>query len=250
MFSKLTSRKKRGVWTPATVAASIGAHVLLLGGVVYAGGLTPPQQGVIEFPLPDYVPPQEPIPLQPPQPKPPAPTEPQDAPRPVPGQTVVLTPPTTIPPLLPPVDSSAPVITKDDVTGDGPLGDVKGPPPADPAPPTGNATGDPAETVYAPTAVDERPALRNGREMERVLQRLYPRLLQEAGVSGQTVLSFVIDEAGNVEAGSVVVVSSTHEEFKAASREAAERFRFRPARVSGRPVKVMISMPIAWTIQK
>ena len=250
MFSKITSRRTRRVWTPATIAASIAAHALLLGGAALVAANTPPRQIVVDIPIPDYIPPEEPRAPEPSRPEPPVPQEEPEAPRPVPGKTLALTPPEEIQKGLPPVDLSAPAITREDVRGDGPVGDVIGPPPAQPTPPTGNVTGDPEEMVYEATGVDERPALRNGREMERVLQRLYPRLLQEAGVSGQTMLRFVIDEEGVVEPGSVVVVSSTHDAFEEASREAAERFRFRPAKVRGRPVKVMISMPIAWAIQK
>jgi protein TonB len=74
-------------------------------------------------------------------------------------------------------------------------------------------------------------------------------MLRDAGITGITVVELVIDRNGAVEPGSVTVEETTHEAFRAAAVRAAERFRFRPARLRGQPVPVRVSLPIEWTIQ-
>ena len=246
-----SGRAKRRVWSPTTIALSIGAHVLLLGGVIYAS-TQPPRQVVIEIPIEPF---PEPVPPKTPQPPavepPPAPDQPRPTEPPVKGDFVQLVPPTEPPVGIPPVDLSVPPLTAEDTRGIGRAGDVIGTPdPEDTRPPTGNAATDTgAREVFEYELVEERPALRNAREMQRVLQRLYPPLLQETGITGQTTLQFVVDAEGNVEPGSINVVATTHEGFRDASVKAAEKFKFRPAKVRGRPVRVLISLPISWTVE-
>lgn len=246
-----SGRAKRRVWSPTTIALSVGAHVLLLGGVIYAAGKEPAKKPVENEPIFFDVEPVEPkTPPPPPVEPPPAPEQPQST-APVKGDFVQPVPPTEIPDHIPAPDLSAPAITQEDTRGIGKAGDVIGTPdPEDARPPTGSAAPDPgAGEVFEYELVEERPALRNAREMQRVLQRLYPPLLQETGITGQTTLQFVVDAEGNVEPGSINVVATTHEGFRDASAKAAEKFKFRPAKVRGRPVRVLISMPISWTVE-
>jgi protein TonB len=246
-----SGRVKRRVWSPTTIALSIGAHVLLLGGVIYAAGKEPPKRPVENEPVFFDVEPVEPKTPPPPAVEPPPTPQPPRPTEPVKGDFVQPVPPTEIPSHIPEPDLSAPAITEADTRGIGRAGDVIGPPdPEDTRPPTGNASTDTgAGEVFEYELVEERPALRNAREMQRVLQRLYPPLLQETGITGQTTLQFVVDAEGNVEPGSINVVSTTHEGFREASVKAAEKFKFRPAKVRGRPVRVLISLPIAWTVE-
>lgn len=251
MFSKLdTKSRRRRILSPAMLAASIGAHVLLLGGVLLASGGEPPKVLVREIPLDDYYPEKvEPRPVPPP-PAPPEPIEPQrqSAP-PKPGDFVNPSPPDVIPAELPRYSPSDPPLTREMVTGEGKQGDVIGTPvPGDDRPPTGSTTPAPSAGAFTMEAVEERPALRNAAEMQRVLQRLYPELLRDAGIAGQTQLQFVVDAEGRVEPGSVVVVSATHPGFESASLQAAEKFRFRAAKIGGRAVRVVINMPITWQL--
>ncbi|HEV2148313.1 MAG TPA: TonB family protein [Longimicrobiaceae bacterium] len=253
MFSNLTSgRRKRRFWSPATVAASVGAHVLLLGGVLLASGGEPRREVVDILPIGPYVP-EVPEPPREPELAVPEPMRPEAPSAPKTGDYVQPTPPEDIPKGLPDYSPADRPLTPADVDGIGRVrGDVVGPvDPADDRPPTG-ATGPVVSggEVYDVGAVAERPALANAAEMQRVLQRLYPTLLREAGIAGQTQLQLVIDAQGRVEPGSVTVVSTTHEGFSDASVKAAERFRFRPAKVGGRGVRVMITLPITWTLER
>jgi TonB family protein len=94
-----------------------------------------------------------------------------------------------------------------------------------------------------------QPKLNNLREVQRALTRLYPRMLQDAGISGQTVMQFVITEQGTVDPSTVEVVQSSHDPFREASTRVVETFKFDPGRYQGRNVRVLIRMPITWQAQ-
>ncbi len=251
MFSKLeTKSRRRRIFSPTTVALSAGAHVLLLGGVLLASSGEATRPRVLVLPIEDYFPEEvKPAPVPPPATPPEPVAPPEDTPRPVPGDFVNPVPPEDVPAELPRFDPSDTPLTPDMTTGIGRPGDVIGPRvPGDVRPPTGETRPTPHDGVHTVSSVEERPALRNAAEMQRVLQRLYPELLRDAGVSGETQLQFVVDTEGNVEPGSVTVLSSTHAAFEAASLRAAERFRFRPAKIGSRAVRVVINMPITWKL--
>jgi protein TonB len=250
MFSKLdTKSRRRRILSPTMVAVSVGAHVILLAGAMYASHGDPRPLERVE-PNITWIEPT-PIPVQP-EPKQPVVLRPAELPRvPVPrGETVVMPdPPEEIPSQLPALDPAEQPVRPSQVDGIGGTGSPDGDPNVRPVPgapviPGGGGGDEP----YQPSAVEERPALRNAAEMQRVLQRLYPELLRDAGMAGQTQLQFVVDTEGRVEPGSVTVVSATHPAFEAASLRAAEMFRFRPAKIGGRAVRVVINMPITWQL--
>lgn len=254
MFAKLDTRsRRRRILSPAFLVASVGAHGLLVGGVLLASGGPPARPHVVEISIPEYVPEAvapRPVPPPPTPPEPIAPTV-ESAP-PEPGDFVNPVPPDSIPAELPRYSVADTPLAPDDVRGIGAPGDVIGTPvPGGDRTPTGAAS--PARGAGAPhevDAVEVRPVLRNGVEMQRVLQRLYPDLLREAGVAGQSRLRLVVDAEGRVEPGSVTVVSTTHEAFTEPSLKAAGKFRFTPAKVGGRAVRVVIVMPIAWQLDR
>jgi protein TonB len=76
----------------------------------------------------------------------------------------------------------------------------------------------------------------------------YPRILLEARVEGTVVLEAVIDTAGHAEPNSIKVVSSTNRAFEAPARDAMRRALFRPGRVRGQPVRVLVQMPLRFVI--
>ena len=125
------------------------------------------------------------------------------------------------------------------------------PPPPEEAPQTAReapaevAPDDP-ETTYESHALDRQPELRNVAQIRAMMEQLYPRPLQDAGVGGNAVLQFVVEADGVVEAGSISVVESTNPQLASASAEVAEHFRFRPGMYDGRAVRTMVKMPITW----
>ncbi|HEX8245404.1 MAG TPA: energy transducer TonB [Longimicrobium sp.] len=248
MFNVVTSRRKRRVWTPRTVAASVGAHLLLLGVFVTVAESTParPAEHIVDLTVPPE--PNKPTPPRPVTPPPRAP----DQPAPRKGDFVTPRPPEDVPTTLPPPDPHAPPLPPRDVTGIGVEGQEIGPPspnPAPPAPDPGPPGGGGGKGPMTPEEVSVLPHLANEREAQRMLQRVYPPLLRDAGVTGRTTVVLVIDSNGNVEPGSVRVQETTHPGFEEAAVRAVEKFHFTPAEFQGHPVSVLIALPIDWQLR-
>jgi protein TonB len=246
MFKVVAESRKRPFWTSRTVAASVVFHLLLLGGFVSAAEHKTPER--VEVGFIDVTPPEPPKPVHvEPTPPAPQPSEPQ----PVKGATIQLPAPDKVPDALPEPDQHATPITEAMVTGIGPVGDVIGTPAPTPTPPTGH-TEEALPSWDAPidaSSADTQPELSNKRQAEMALQRAYPPRLRDVGVAGHTTVMLIIDKDGNVEPGSVQVQESTHDAFKEAAVRAVERFHFKPATLRGRPVAVLVTLPIAWELE-
>jgi TonB family protein len=78
---------------------------------------------------------------------------------------------------------------------------------------------------------------------------VYPELLRQARIQGHVVLEVVVDTTGRVETGSLTVVSATHPGFVAPARRALLATLFRPGRVQGRAVRVLVRVPIDFTLR-
>lgn len=76
----------------------------------------------------------------------------------------------------------------------------------------------------------------------------YPAVLRESGIDGRVLVRFVVDTSGRVDPASIRVVSSTHELFTRAVRDALGDFRFKPAEVGGRRVPALAEMPFEFRI--
>jgi len=110
----------------------------------------------------------------------------------------------------------------------------------------GDARGDRGVNVlsdgaWSATAVDDPPALLAGP------RPTYPEALLRAGTVGTVVVQVVIDTLGRAEPGSVVLQSS-HAGFEAAARAYVLRAVFRPGRTHGRAVRVLVRLPIGFTL--
>jgi protein TonB len=78
---------------------------------------------------------------------------------------------------------------------------------------------------------------------------VYPERLRRAGIAGRVVVEAVIDTIGRAEPGSVRVIETHHPGFDAAARDYVLRAVFRPARVNGRPVRVLVRVPIEFALR-
>jgi len=91
-----------------------------------------------------------------------------------------------------------------------------------------------------------------GRELlmriERSAKPRYPETLRQSGIDGRVVVQFTVDTAGRVEPSSIRVLSSTHELFTRAVRDALIQFRFTPAAVGDRRVPALAEMPFEFQI--
>jgi hypothetical protein len=199
MLNVYVRGRKRRIWSPATIAVSVGAHLLLLAGAVSAAVGTPERE---DEPIEDVTyteiksEPKEapkPIPVEQKNDPPPAPTP--DQPKPVPGDFVTPKPPEVVPNVIPDIDPNATPITAADVTGEGREGDVIGTPPEQATELTGNTTPD-GNGEDAPLTVDmvtELPELANRSQAERLFRQNYPPLLRESGTTGRTMVTMIID---------------------------------------------------------
>ena len=247
--------RKRRVWSPGTIAASVGAHLLLLAGAVSAAGgdghehKDEPIENVTytEIRKPKVVtPPPAVEPQTPPPPKP-------DAPKVKLGDHRVIENVPAVPESIPEVDPNE-KFDATEYTGEGKQDGnviVNNPPPS--SAPTEAGNPEPAGNGEEPVTLDmveERPELSNRSQAERLLRQNYPDLLRDAGVTGRTIVTMVIDAEGKVEPGSVRVIESSHEAFSDPAVKVAERMRFRPAKLNRQAVPVLITLPIEWKIER
>jgi TonB family protein len=87
------------------------------------------------------------------------------------------------------------------------------------------------------------PELKNTAEVVRVLTRVYPPLLHDAGLGGTVLLWFLIDETGKV-VKTLVKESSGHSQLDQAAACVAEVMVFSPAINGDRKVAVWVEIPI------
>jgi protein TonB len=257
MFNKLVASegRKTKALSPTTMFASIAAHVLLIGGAAYATEHTAVGRKVKEEVV-SYmeIEPEQPKAPEPPkaeEPPPPPPPEPEEAPPPVAKGFQELVPPEEPPAKIPDVDPNQKAVNVEDFSGVGVAGGtskgVEGGVPQNMADKKEDNTGTAPIDV---SLAEEKPQLQNGPEVQRLLQRLYPPLLRDAGITGQVQMKFVVNAQGRVEATSVSVINASHDQFGEASTKVVEKMRFRPAKVGGRAVPVLVQIPISWTLER
>lgn len=123
--------------------------------------------------------------------------------------------------------------------------------------PGANTIGGPVETSPAPSAqgtpasddpyfefqVDKPAALLDVTGFPE-----YPRELRDAGIEGRVLVQYVVGRDGQVDAGTMRVIASDHEQFTAAVREALPRLRFTPAEVDGRAVEQVVQQPFVFAM--
>ena len=91
-------------------------------------------------------------------------------------------------------------------------------------------------TVEQPPMILTRPPL------------VYPLRLREAGIEGWVMLEVVVDSAGVPEPASLRVVEASHPGFVTSAMQVVLAARFRPGRVRGQSVRVLIRQPIVFRI--
>ena len=102
----------------------------------------------------------------------------------------------------------------------------------------GHANGAPpaASNLYSEATVEERPTL--------LTPPVYPDVMRMAGIRGRVVVEAVVDSAGRVEPNSIKILKSPNPGFDEPTRQWAIKARFRPARLGGRAVRVLVNLPI------
>jgi protein TonB len=78
----------------------------------------------------------------------------------------------------------------------------------------------------------------------------YPDLLRQAGIEGTVLIEVIIDTTGHSEPASLKVVNSTNRAFELAAKEAVLKSLYRPGRVRGQAVRVLVQVPINFGIRR
>jgi TonB family protein len=144
-------------------------------------------------------------------------------------QTVVA--PTDIPTTIPPINLQEHFDPKD-YSGTGVEGGVA------------NGIVPSADQVLSVDVVQEKPERLAGP------QPVYPPLLSQAGIQGVVEVEAIIDTTGRVEPNSVKVVASPNPGFDQAAKTAVLKSLYRPARVYGKAVRVLIRQPINFQVPR
>src|SRR6266496_6059887 len=96
--------------------------------------------------------------------------------------------------------------------------------------------------VLTESVIDERPDFLSGPQL------VYPELLRRAGVEGRVLLQAIIDTMGRAEPASVKIISSPNPGFDESAKQWILRTLFRPGRLHGRAVRVLINLPCDFKI--
>jgi protein TonB len=78
----------------------------------------------------------------------------------------------------------------------------------------------------------------------------YPETLRAAGVEGEVIALFVVDEHGSVEDASIRFAQAGNTAFENAVRVALRRMHFTPAEFGGRKVRQLVQMPFVFTLAR
>lgn len=94
--------------------------------------------------------------------------------------------------------------------------------------------------VYEIAQLDRTPVLRFQARPQ------YPAALRKAGVAGEVIVDFIVNEQGDVV--NAVAARASRVEFETAALEAVSRWRFRPGARNGVDVSTHLQMPIIFTL--
>ncbi len=222
MFDVLIESKKssqRGRLAGTSIV-SIVFHTLVIGGLVYAtltAGQTDNSVKVDTALV--YIPPET---------KQPEPPPPQLEVQFKGFQTVVA--PTDIPTNIPPINLQEHFDPRD-FSGVGVEGG------------TGTGMVPSGDAVLSVDVVQEKPERLAGP------QPIYPPLLMQAGIEGTVMVQAIIDTMGRVEPTSVKITQTANPGFNESAKQTVLKSLFRPARVYGKAVRVLIQLPVTYTIR-
>jgi TonB family protein len=79
---------------------------------------------------------------------------------------------------------------------------------------------------------------------------VYPPRLRAVGVQGRVDVQLVVDTLGRPEGGSFRVVHSDNPGLEAPAIESLRGAHFRPARVYGRAVRVLVQVPVEFVLRR
>jgi protein TonB len=98
--------------------------------------------------------------------------------------------------------------------------------------------------AFIEAVVDEKPSLVSPPQLD------YPDLLRQAGIEGTVLIEVIIDTTGHAEPASLKVVQSSNKAFELSARDAVLKSLYRPGRVRGQAVRVLVQVPINFNIRR
>ena len=98
--------------------------------------------------------------------------------------------------------------------------------------------------VYLESVVDQKPEVIGGPLL------VYPTEMRQAMLQGRVLVEAILDTLGRAEPLSIRIVSSPHPGFDGAARGYMRWAQFRPARVRGRAVRVIVRLPIDFKLRQ
>jgi protein TonB len=101
-----------------------------------------------------------------------------------------------------------------------------------------------SDQVFLEAVVEEKPEVLSGPRPQ------YPEMLRQAGVQGRVIVQAVIDTTGRAIPSSLKIMQSPHAGFDQNAKSYVMQALFRPGRVSGRAVKVLVNVPIDFRLTK
>jgi protein TonB len=96
--------------------------------------------------------------------------------------------------------------------------------------------------VYTPASLDAVPQARFQ------TPPAYPYALKSAGISGEVLVEFVVDEQGRVREPRILRAS--HPEFEAPSLSAVSKWRFEPGMRKNVPVRFLMRVPLSFNLDQ
>lgn len=227
MFDNLIESKPKKTKSGRQFAVSLVVHAVLISAMIWAtaGAVEKVKKINADTTMVFLAPPKAP----PPPPDQPPPEQVVAANPPPQGFQTVL-PPSIIPQAIPPVDLNQHFNAKDfsgkGVEGGIAAGVVGGTGPVDNA------------QVFMEAQVDDPPVLVSAGPMR------YPDVLKAAGIAGRVTVQFVIDTTGHPEESSIKILSTPHPGFTNAAKELVSKSVFRPGKVRGQAVAVLVQQNI------
>ena len=73
-------------------------------------------------------------------------------------------------------------------------------------------------------------------------------MLRSAGITGDVIAQFVVNEDGRADMRTFKALSSSHPQFTAAVKAALPQMRFYPAEVGGRKVKQLVQQSFTFSL--
>ena len=232
MFDTLIESKPKRERSVGQTVFSLVIHGLLIAGAVKvtAGAAERVDEMLNDTTSFVLIPPE----ATPPPPEPP----PEDVvvsanPPPKGFQTIVA--PAEIPTEIPPVNLSERALDPRDFTGKGVEGGI-----------AAGVVGGTGPVEIGQTfleAQDDDPP-----QMIQQGPQIFPPSMTSAGIPGRVTMQYIVDVTGHVEPSSFKVLSTTHQAFVEPTKQMLLKSVFKPGKVKGTPVRVLVQQVINFTI--